>query len=286
MTKTSLIAVAAALSLAGCATYTPDRPGYQPTGAAIPMTREEARAYVHDTLLMDPVTKRPMFTYCENGFAGEITGVSVTAREIVISSGLCTLKKKIKDVNPRLLVSGDGSVTRVAIAATKGDRGTDPVLERFIDALVVLRDPGASPLEQARFAEAAAKYRAAAFKPELPEEARRFKVQAEGAVVDKQFQDAADFYEQALQVAPWWPEGRYNRAMVLSEVGDYDQAIMEIKRYLALVPDAPNARAAQDKVYDWERKAAAAEKAADQSAERAAPAPSAGGMGAVFGGAH
>jgi hypothetical protein len=28
-----------------------------------------------------------------------------------------------------------------------------------------------------------------------------------------------------------------------------------MKRYLALVPDAPDARAAQDKIYDWERKA-------------------------------
>jgi hypothetical protein len=27
----------------------------------------------------------------------------------------------------------------------------------------------------------------------------------------------------------------------------------EMKYYLQLVPDAPNARAAQDKIYDWER---------------------------------
>lgn len=99
-------------------------------------------------------------------------------------------------------------------------------------------------------------YRAASPKPALPEAARRFKVQAEGAVNDKQFENAADYYEQAIEVAPWWPEGHFNRALVLGETKEFDLAILEMKRYLALVPDAPDARAAQDKIYDWERKTA------------------------------
>lgn len=98
-------------------------------------------------------------------------------------------------------------------------------------------------------------YRDASPKPTLPEDARRFKVQAEGAVADKQFESAADYYEQAIEIAPWWPEGHFNRALVLSETKDYDLAIIEMKRYLLLVPNAPDARAVQDKIYDWERKA-------------------------------
>ncbi|HVE14991.1 MAG TPA: tetratricopeptide repeat protein [Elusimicrobiota bacterium] len=110
--------------------------------------------------------------------------------------------------------------------------------------------------DEREFAAALETYRAAAVKPELPEEARRFKVQAEGSVRDKDLQAAAGFYKKGLEVAPWWPEGRFNRALILAETSDYAGAMTEMKRYLALVPDAPNARAAQDKIYDWERKAA------------------------------
>jgi len=83
----------------------------------------------------------------------------------------------------------------------------------------------------------------------------RYKVQAVGAVRDKEFDDAADIYAAALRAAPWWPAGHFNRALVLGEAGDYDMAKREMKYYLQLVPDASNARAAQDKIYEWERKA-------------------------------
>lgn len=109
-----------------------------------------------------------------------------------------------------------------------------------------------NPAEEAAFTEAAAKYRAAFVKPTLTEEARRFKVQAESAVGKKEFEGAASRYKEALAVAPWWPEGRFNRALILGELSRYSDAIKEMKRYLTLVPDAPNARAAQDKIYQWE----------------------------------
>jgi len=97
-------------------------------------------------------------------------------------------------------------------------------------------------------------YRTAKVKPQLPEDARKFKVQAEDAVREKAFAEAVDLYGQAIKIAPWWPEGHFNRALVLGETKEYEIAIIEMKRYLALVPKAPNARAAQDKIYAWERK--------------------------------
>lgn len=105
---------------------------------------------------------------------------------------------------------------------------------------------------EAGFAETAARYRGADPKPSFPEGARRFKVQAEAAVRDKEFEDAADYYGEGLRIAPWWPEGRFNRALILGELKEYAGAMAEMKKYLALVPDAPNARAAQDKIYEWE----------------------------------
>jgi len=130
--------------------------------------------------------------------------------------------------------------------------------KRVVDALLVLKSAALklpSPQEaEALFQEVARNYRASAVKPPLPEATHRFKVQAESAIRDKDFDAAADFYEQALSVAPWWPAGHFNRALVLSETGEFSAAIVEMKRYIALVPDASDASAAQDKIYDWERK--------------------------------
>ena len=132
---------------------------------------------------------------------------------------------------------------------------------RLADAFFELRQARlrfGSPEDDARFQEVARNYLAAKPKPQLPEAARRFKVQAEGAISDKEFSSAADYYQQALEIALWWPNGHYNRALVLSESDDYLDAIVEMRRYLLLAPNAPDARAAQDKIYDWERKTSSA----------------------------
>lgn len=109
--------------------------------------------------------------------------------------------------------------------------------------------------EVARFEKAVQDYRTAASKPTLPEEARKYKVQAEVAVRDKKYEMAAELYGKGLNIAPGWPEGHFNRAIVLGESKYYLTAMREMKRYLQLVPDAPDARAAQDKIYEWELKA-------------------------------
>ncbi len=108
------------------------------------------------------------------------------------------------------------------------------------------------PAVEAAFSDVASRYRAADPKPDFPEEARRLRVQAEAMLREKRFTDAADLYGEALNAVPWWPEGRFNRALVLGEIKDYDEAAREMKRYLMLAPDAPNARAAKDRIYEWE----------------------------------
>jgi tetratricopeptide (TPR) repeat protein len=127
---------------------------------------------------------------------------------------------------------------------------------RLADAFNVLKNASPQTVEdeELAFREVVRSYRSRATNPDIPEAARRFKVQAEGAVHDKDYDAAADLYGQAIGVAPWWPEGHFNRALVLSETAEFSDAITEMKRYLELVPDAPDARAAQDKIYEWERK--------------------------------
>lgn len=105
---------------------------------------------------------------------------------------------------------------------------------------------------EARFREALAKYPDPAGRPELPEEARRFKVQAEAAFRDRRIQDALNLYSQAAGAAPWWAEGFFNIALLAAELKQHDVAIRNMKRYLLLLPGAANAREAQDKVYEWE----------------------------------
>jgi len=127
--------------------------------------------------------------------------------------------------------------------------------QRAADAIFLLmQDAKNEGLGNLRFEETAKAYRSAAVKPVMSEEVRRYKAQAEGAIEDKRFEEAIDLYGEALKLAPWWPEGHFNRALVLSEIGEFNAAVTEMKRYLKLVPDAADARAAQDRIYDWERK--------------------------------
>jgi hypothetical protein len=104
----------------------------------------------------------------------------------------------------------------------------------------------------ARFQETLAKYREPASRPPLPEEARKFKVQAELAVSEKRFADATNGYVMAVRAAPWWAEGYYNIALLKGELKEYEDAGRMMKRFLALEPQSPLARAAQDQIYRWE----------------------------------
>lgn len=130
---------------------------------------------------------------------------------------------------------------------------TRAFLRKLADTLYTLKRAaeGVSPEDDEAFARALAQYTSGT-RPEFPEEARRFRVQAEAAVRGKRLRDAAALYRKALDIAPWWPEGRFNRSLILGELGRFPEAISEMKRYLALDPNAPNARAARDKIYEWE----------------------------------
>ncbi len=107
-------------------------------------------------------------------------------------------------------------------------------------------------MDEAEFQREARRYREMQVKPTLTEEARKYTVQAETAIKQKSFKDAVDRYEDALKIAPWWPEGHFNMALILAELSRYTEAAWEMKRYLLLVPNAPDVRAAQDKIYEWE----------------------------------
>lgn len=126
----------------------------------------------------------------------------------------------------------------------------------MLDALLYLKSVAvrAERAERGRFEQVLASHSASMARP-LPEDANRYRVLAEQAVRDKKFDEAADDYGHLLEHAPWWPPAYFNRALVLANIGAYDEGVTEMKRYLALAPGASNARAAQDQIYVWQRRA-------------------------------
>ena len=92
-------------------------------------------------------------------------------------------------------------------------------------------------------------------KPSITKEQRRLIVQANALNDEKQYFRALEKYKQAIELNPVsYPQAYYNMALIASQIENYLYAIHNIKKYLLLVPDAEDARAAQDKIYEWEIK--------------------------------
>ncbi len=131
----------------------------------------------------------------------------------------------------------------------------------FTDAINLLISVSKNGLPNAedfdQFKEKAVAWRGLTSKPPLPDEVDRNRVLAENAYSEKRFKDAIDYYEQALEIEPCWPEGQFNAAMIAKELGDYAYAAYHMRCYLELVPDAKDARAAHDEIIIWEEKAKA-----------------------------
>lgn len=87
---------------------------------------------------------------------------------------------------------------------------------------------------------------------ELPERLRQLKVEAEKALAADDLEKAAESYRKIASAAPWWPDAYHGRALILGELGRYDAAISDMRRYLKLEPRARDARHAQDKIRAWE----------------------------------
>lgn len=105
----------------------------------------------------------------------------------------------------------------------------------------------------AAFEPIAAEYRSLSVKPRITEEQRRLIVQANAFTQKKDYVGAVDRYNKALELNPTsYPEAYYNLALLHEQQHLYTFAITYLKKYLMLVPDAKDARGAQDKIYEWE----------------------------------
>lgn len=107
----------------------------------------------------------------------------------------------------------------------------------------------------ALFESRAAQYRTLKVKPPVSEEQRRSIVQANALNQRKEYAGAIDLYSKVIDVDPVsFPPAYFNLALLCAQMQRFQPAIAYMKQYLLLVPDANDARAAQDKIYEWELK--------------------------------
>lgn len=99
----------------------------------------------------------------------------------------------------------------------------------------------------------AAQYRALNVKPQITEEQRKLIVQANTLTQQKEYFKARDKYREAMAFDPTsYPAAYYNLALLDAQMNLPFSAILYMKHYLLLAPDAADARSAQDKIYEWE----------------------------------
>jgi tetratricopeptide (TPR) repeat protein len=255
-TTLRIVAIALAVGLAGCvdtSDYTTVVPDAEV--ASQRMTLEDARATLKNVAGYLCVNCSP------TQVPRPITGIDVTDDQVLVFiqangdrsqtipvSALSVHERLLED-HGKVFFTPDSSVCLLDISAD--------LASKIADALVVIKLAPALKERQIAFEAQAKAYRDATVKPTPGEDVRRFRVQADQAVSEKRFQTAASLYIQALDLAPWWPEGQFNAAVIFGDLRQYDQAIGHMRKYLTLVPNAPDARAAQDKIYAWEGEKAA-----------------------------
>lgn len=224
------------------------------------------RASPEDTRDLSPAQARELLieTAQTNAWCNDRGTVVVTYKKISVSCNESRSRMSYRfSENPSFVatnVYGNECVQKIGDKGTANCafywRGTSARTNArdFVRAWYVLaREAPVLYLEQeAAFERAAQSYRNAKVKPLLPEEAVKYKVQAELAVQQKRFDHAVDLYDQALSIAPWWPAGHYNSGLILGELKDYEEGIRALQKYLKLEPNASNARAVQLKIYQWE----------------------------------
>jgi hypothetical protein len=107
----------------------------------------------------------------------------------------------------------------------------------------------------ADFQQKTAAWRAMNPKPAVSDEVTKKRMLAEDAIEQKNIGAAQTYYRMGVTLDPTWAPGWFNGALISAELKDYAAAALNMKHYLILLPDAPDAAAAKEKVLLWEAKA-------------------------------
>ena len=130
--------------------------------------------------------------------------------------------------------------------------------QKLADALLFMQQQAKNEIDQetrrlALFEPLAAEYRSLKLKPRMPEEQRKFVVQADSLNQQKEYAKAIEQYQKAIEINPTsYPGAYFNLALLSAQTKSFRSAIFYMKHYLLLEPSAKDARTAQDKIYEWE----------------------------------
>jgi tetratricopeptide (TPR) repeat protein len=127
--------------------------------------------------------------------------------------------------------------------------------KRFADDLFYIQQDLTREREArvAAFEARVAEYRRTGVKPAITEEQRKYIVQANALNQRKDYAGAVELYLKAVAVDPIaYPAAYFNLALLSAQQERYKTAIGYMQQYLLLEPEAPDARSAQDKIYEWE----------------------------------
>jgi tetratricopeptide (TPR) repeat protein len=93
----------------------------------------------------------------------------------------------------------------------------------------------------------------------IPEEARRHMARGEAALEmaksPEEYDSAIKEFQEASRLAPNWPVPYYNLALLQEKTGKLREAVANLKQYLRLAPDAPDAGKIREHIYKLEYKA-------------------------------
>ena len=99
----------------------------------------------------------------------------------------------------------------------------------------------------------ASNYQKLSVKPEMSEEQRKLIVQGNTMNSVLNYDEAMAYYDKAIALNPLSsPESYYNYALIAALAEKYELAILNMKKYMLLLPEAEDLREAQDKIYEWE----------------------------------
>ena len=87
---------------------------------------------------------------------------------------------------------------------------------------------------------------------EMPEDARKYVLRSELLTKEGNFEQAVTELKKAIKIAPYASQLYFNSALINAELKKYPEAIRYMNIYLKASPDALDARAAKDKIIEWE----------------------------------
>lgn len=130
--------------------------------------------------------------------------------------------------------------------------GTNEAVKQLVHNISFLRNQIFNT-SLALFEPNAAHYRGLNEKPPIPEEQRKYIVQANLFNQKKDYLKAIELYLKVIESDQTsYPAAYTNLALLSAQMANFDSAIYYMKKYLMLEPDASDARSSQDKIYEWE----------------------------------